>query len=116
MLKRTYCKACACEYQKRYRQDNLDRVRATGRVSSRKRYTEKYGITREEYENRRSSVSGCEICGEMPANGKALHLDHCHVTGRLRGFLCENCNRALGMMKDDPDRLRAAAEYLETTS
>ena len=41
------------------------------------------------------------------------HLDHDHSTGRARGILCQNCNVALGLLRDDPDLFRAAAEYLE---
>ena len=36
-----------------------------------------------------------------------------HVTRAVRGLLCDPCNKALGLMQDDPARLRAAAEYLE---
>jgi hypothetical protein len=51
----------------------------------------------------------CEIC----SSEEKLVFDHCHVTNRFRGWLCEPCNRALGMFKDDPKRFRLAAEYLE---
>jgi hypothetical protein len=42
-----------------------------------------------------------------------MHLDHCHQSGQVRGVLCRNCNVALGLMADNPERLRRAAEYLE---
>lgn len=54
----------------------------------------------------------CEVCGQSPET-KRLALDHDHTTGKFRGFLCGNCNKALGLMADDPDRLKAAAKYLE---
>jgi hypothetical protein len=54
------------------------------------------------------SVDSCPICGQA-----ATHLDHDHSTGKLRSFLCNGCNVGLGAFGDDPDRLRAAADYLE---
>jgi len=58
----------------------------------------------------------CAIC-KRPARGRGhearLHLDHDHVTGRIRGMLCGPCNKALGLLGDDPVNLRAALDYLE---
>lgn len=46
---------------------------------------------------------------------QGAYVDHCHETGVVRGLLCHNCNFAIGYMKDNPQRLRAAANYLEVT-
>jgi hypothetical protein len=56
----------------------------------------------------------CAICGS-PENGRYVHLsmDHCHDTGRIRGLLCNNCNRGIGLLKDNPELLRKAASYVE---
>jgi hypothetical protein len=51
----------------------------------------------------------CAICGSV----KALVGDHNHVTGKPRGILCRHCNLTLGAMKENPARLREAANYLE---
>lgn len=42
------------------------------------------------------------------------HLDHCHITGKIRGFLCSNCNTGLGLFKDNINLLESAIKYLRT--
>lgn len=55
----------------------------------------------------------CGIEGKELASGRMLSLDHCHKTGKFRGWLCVLCNSLLGYVKDDKDTLRKAIEYLE---
>ena len=50
----------------------------------------------------------CAICRVNAAS----HLDHCHDSGVVRGLLCVPCNNGLGLFRDDPNRLEAAACYL----
>jgi hypothetical protein len=54
----------------------------------------------------------CDACGGAPDSGRALHFDHCHAQGHFRGWLCRECNLALGLMKDDPARLLKLVAYL----
>jgi hypothetical protein len=42
-----------------------------------------------------------------------VHVDHHHVTGKIRGVLCFTCNVALGQLKDDVTLFRKAIDYLE---
>ena len=53
--------------------------------------------------------AACEICG---THTERLCLDHDHSTQKLRGFLCANCNKGIGMLKEDPAILGRAIEYL----
>lgn len=59
----------------------------------------------------------CEICGRPGQKGRAgdrvLHLDHNHVTGKFRGWLCFGCNTGLGKLGDNIEGLRQALAYLE---
>jgi len=52
----------------------------------------------------------CECCGLEGET--SLHLDHCHVTGKLRGFICRSCNIAIGFARDQPSRLFAMAAWV----
>ena len=47
---------------------------------------------------------------------KMLSVDHCHVTGKIRGLLCHQCNVGLGAFKDSIENLECASEYLKATS
>ena len=53
--------------------------------------------------------AACEICG---IESERLCLDHDHNTQKLRGFLCANCNKGIGMLREDPRILAQAIEYL----
>ena len=57
----------------------------------------------------------CAVCKTKPdfkTWKKRLSIDHCHVTGRVRGLLCDPCNSGIGMLKDDPSILENAIKYL----
>lgn len=72
----------------------------------------RYGITPETFNEMFLQQDGkCAICGvEYHAT---LHIDHCHTTGKVRGLLCNNCNRGLGHFKDSKEILMKAKEYLD---
>jgi hypothetical protein len=42
-----------------------------------------------------------------------MHLDHDHVTGKFRGWLCGACNRGIGMLGDNLAGVMRAAAYLQ---
>ena len=56
----------------------------------------------------------CEVCSKTEGDqGSRLHMDHCHETGRFRGWLCSACNVVLGHMSDSVERLLTLIDYLE---
>ncbi len=67
------------------------------------------------YEMQDEQNYGCKICGGVNFNkrNKRLSVDHCHETGKIRGLLCDPCNKGLGHFRDSPEMLRKAADYLE---
>ena len=74
-----------------------------------------FGLTLEAYKDRLEyQANGCAICGNPCSTGRKLAIDHDHLTGRIRGLLCSNCNQGLGKFKDDIGLLRRAIAYLET--
>ena len=69
-----------------------------------------YGLTRAAVAAMRAEQGDrCAICGD----DGAAHLDHAHDSGAIRALLCSRCNMGLGLFLDSPDRLLAAAAYLE---
>lgn len=71
----------------------------------------RYGITTAEYWDLVAEQNGvCAICGNP--NGKKLHVDHDHKTNKVRGLLCGNCNKGIGLFKDDITLLDKAIKYL----
>jgi hypothetical protein len=93
------CKPCANIKANEWKKRNRDKAQAM-------QIRWKYGVT--------AKPDVCDVCGLPNANGKKVSVDHDHKTGKVRGFLCHGCNIAIGMVKDDPDRLRRLADYLES--
>lgn len=107
-------------YQKRTRYAKLDyrlRQRAYNRDSKHRR---EFGVEDGLYDTLFEQQGGvCAIC-HQPEQRKvqgvtcALCVDHNHETGKVRGLLCAACNQAVGLMRENAERLRAAASYLDT--
>lgn len=100
------------EQHRRYSRLSKQRNKEASAVTGKKYHLKKkYGLTPEQVESMREAQGGkCAICScylEKP------QVDHNHTTGKVRGLLCGNCNRALGIFQDSSVLLRLAAEYLE---
>jgi hypothetical protein len=78
-------------------------------------YKTKYNLTLEELEELRVKQNYCcALCNkhESLTPRKSLCVDHCHITGKVRGLLCESCNQALGLFYDNTETLKRAIKYL----
>lgn len=73
----------------------------------------KYGITLERYAELRAREV-CDLCGQRPRNRRdyAMHIDHDHATGVVRGVLCHYCNVMIGMARESPHILSRAIEWI----
>jgi len=110
---------------KLYSIENRDKIKdwrkgylLENKAKYRKNYLKReYGITMEDYENMLIEQDGmCKCCG-LPGidnRDRILHIDHNHETNKVRGLLCDNCNRALGMVKDSIKTLESMIEYLKS--
>jgi hypothetical protein len=76
-----------------------------------------YDISLKEYEQLFIEQFGvCAICHKPPTEDKPfLVVDHDHETGMVRGLLCNNCNIAIGLLKDNADTLRSAVRYIQAS-
>ncbi len=73
----------------------------------------KYGITGADVEAMLAAQGGrCAICRSNSHGHKNWHVDHDHVSGRVRSILCGRCNPGLGHFRDNPGNLLAAIAYL----
>ncbi len=100
-----FCKACVLAERKNPRERLRDRHRT-------------YGLECDEYRAMWESQNGkCPICDvTMKEGGRGpdgVCVDHCHDTVTVRGLTCRMCNFRLGYFRDDPDRTRRAAAYVE---
>lgn len=114
----------AIERAQKWREENVERfrenqrrMRATPEGKQRSRayhLMKKYGLTPEQYDEMLAAQGGgCSICRRPPRDDIALHVDHDHETGAIRGLTCFRCNNALGDFNDDPVLLQRAADYLD---
>jgi hypothetical protein len=112
-----FCIDCKKKLAKRYRQTPEDRrkyYQKRKRDIINSRLLRNFGITLEQYEKKLEEQNGkCEICGLTPIeNKKSLAVDHDHNSGRVRGLLCNNCNVAVGFLKDNVDKAKKMTEYI----
>lgn len=110
---RARCLDCCAAYQRARSMTEAEKQR--NRDSQRRHRIRQYkGMTPERYEEMVLEQQGlCAACGDRP---RRLCIDHDHTTGEVRRLLCADCNAGIGLFRDDPGRLLAAALYLMSLS
>ena len=119
-------------YYREYRKKNKEKIAA--QVSGYYYKTKKHkvavarerihGITPKDYDTMlKEQNNKCKICSIKFNNNynqeskidyeHSKHLDHCHITNKVRGILCPFCNLGLGHFKDSPERITTAINYLK---
>lgn len=134
---------CHTHYMREWRGKNRERAREIGRASAHRRKAadptigraaglayyhrnrdgardarlrKRYGISLEDYRRVELEQDGkCAVCRRPPNGHGALHVDHDHDSGHVRGLLCFSCNYAIGAFKDSPTMLQRAIDYLAGT-
>ena len=93
----SYCKECDTIWRRKYYRSH-SQTRRRLNIS-------------DEYYAQLMNTTHCQTCGvEMTKKC----IDHDHKTGKVRGVLCNNCNRCLGLLKDDLTVVKSLIKYLET--
>lgn len=90
-----------------------------GKSKTRQMYS-KYGITTDKVKQMLIDQNNtCKVCfsnikylSRFNKRNESACIDHCHKTGKVRGLLCSNCNRALGLLKDNESIMLRAYNYL----
>jgi hypothetical protein len=104
------CYDCRKKKREEYVQENRDIVLRCTRNNNIKR---RHGISLDDYLRLLSAQGNvCAICGKTLTFGRAVHLDHCHLTGKKRGVLCFNCNTGIGHFNDSAELIYKAYQYL----
>lgn len=121
------------EQIRKYRRDYMRRKRLTDpefahrsklntSKTARKRAMKNVGLTEEDYHKILEEQGGCcPICstpltatvGLGSSRAGKPHIDHDHVTGKMRGLLCHLCNSLLGHARDNQTILLNARKYLD---
>ena len=96
-------------------QSKAERRKQIVRNSDLKRF---YGIDLETYNRMFAEQKGCcAICGTHELALKTrLCVDHNHTTKKVRGLLCQSCNKMLGHALENVDTLKSAVDYLQDWS
>lgn len=119
----SWCRECNSKASNNWRNKNRKKHNKSSRDWAKNnpdhkrntRYLYAYGITLEQYNNILNKQNECcAICvRHKSAFKRNFAVDHCHLTKKVRGLLCEECNKGIGHFKDSRIRLTNAVLYLK---
>ncbi|MGE3341482.1 MAG: endonuclease VII domain-containing protein [Candidatus Altimarinota bacterium] len=118
--------SCGCQKAERIRRrcttHGQTNTKKYERLKSELRRYRRYNLTEDDYKDLLVTQDfRCAICGVDPNNPdsglqRGFHIDHDHVTGKVRGLLCGRCNVGIGLLGDSEENLEAAIKYLRRAS
>lgn len=91
------------EYRRALRKADPEGQRRRNRA-----YLERLNAKKEQIAGRPRAVQ-CELCSEA---GRTV-FDHCHDSGEFRGWICDRCNKVLGLVYDSKTLLDKMIQYLD---
>jgi hypothetical protein len=112
------CRECSKADNYTYRSTTKGTIRVT--MARFKSSLLKFSMSQSDYDAMLAKQNYvCAICQQPErvlhkGSPRRLAVDHCHTTGRVRGLLCCHCNHAIGKLKDDPQLIRRAADYVQS--
>ena len=115
------CKSCCAKKSKDYRKRNPSKMKEYNDKRRKElNYFDRYNISYDKAKKilLEQKKNKCLICGTKiyigaeRSSGHLAHLDHCHATGKVRGWLCPKCNKGLGQFNDSIELLDSAKSYL----
>jgi hypothetical protein len=107
-----WCQPCANAYEK-VRWASLSYAdKKTKHLKSRYGLDYEWFMKTLEDQNNSCKICAVELVLDFNSSNRAC-VDHNHETGKVRGILCNHCNRAIGLLRDDVKILNNALRYLE---
>jgi hypothetical protein len=117
MKKCTKCEEEKCKSLYHKNCKNTDGLHYHCKACRKAESLKQYGLTLESYDELLQEQGGvCKICLTDDPRGQSkagrFYVDHNHRTGQVRGLLCNDCNTAIGLLKDSPAIAEVAHQYL----
>lgn len=99
-------------YMREYNAEHKDSKKFKERYQNRS-LKRRYGLTLDQFKAMLEEQNHtCLLCGRTTAQlKKKLVMDHCHLTGKIRGLLCHGCNRSIALF-DNPELFEKATAYI----